>query len=199
MISYVIAGLGNPGSTYACTRHNIGFSVADALVLFLKCSWKHESKFKAEIAKTNHDGKEIILTKPQTYMNCSGEALQPLCSYYKIPAEKLIVIYDDIAFGPGQVKISVNGSAGGHNGIRSILEHLGDGFIRYRIGIGSKPHPEMDLKDYVLGKWNDEEQRIFQDKMPFLVSGLLSIIDNGSAYAMNRINQRTKTHDNEKL
>lgn len=199
MISYVIAGLGNPGLEYAHTRHNAGFLAIEALAKAWNCSWKRESKFSAEMIKTSYKDKEIILVKPQSYMNLSGIPLQAICSYYKVSADTLIVAYDDIAFDVGELKLSIKGSAGGHNGISSILEQVGQDFIRFRIGIGKKTYPEMDLKDYVLGKWSQEQYTVLQEKIPNLVSALHLILDKGCAYAMNLINQRTKTHDNQKL
>lgn len=189
----VIAGLGNPGLKYRNTRHNIGFSVIDKLATQLGGVWKHEAKFEAEIAVVTIDGRKFMLVKPQCFMNASGRALGVILRYRKLPATSLLVIYDDITLEIGRPKLSHNGSGGGHNGIADILEQVGAGFLRYRIGIGAKPHKSMDLADYVLSKFSQDEQSLLADRMPDYLKHLRLVIDEGCEPAMNLINQRTAT------
>lgn len=149
---YIIAGLGNPGSRYEKTRHNCGFEAIDLLAERCGISLK-DRKFKSLCGNGVIDGQKVLLMKPLTYMNLSGEAVQAAAAFYKIdPAKELIVLYDDISLEPGQLRVRAKGSAGGHNGIRSIIQMLGtDQFLRVKIGTGAKP-ADMDLADYVLGR-----------------------------------------------
>lgn len=149
---YIIAGLGNPGSRYEKTRHNCGFEAIDLLAERCGISLK-DRKFKALCGNGVIDGQKVLLMKPLTYMNLSGEAVQAAAAFYKIdPAKELIVLYDDISLEPGQLRVRAKGSPGGHNGIRSIIRMLGtDQFLRVKIGTGAKP-ADMDLADYVLGR-----------------------------------------------
>ncbi|HQA05453.1 MAG TPA: aminoacyl-tRNA hydrolase [Clostridiales bacterium] len=156
-IEYIIAGLGNPGRDYEKTRHNAGFMFADALAEKHNAVFK-PSKFKADTADAMINGVRCILVKPMTYMNNSGEAIRDIANFYKIPSEKVIVVYDDTALPTGKLRIRRKGSDGGHNGIKSIIYHLNsDQFPRIKIGIGSKPHPDFDLKDYVLSVFTKED------------------------------------------
>ena len=149
---YIIAGLGNPGSRYEKTRHNCGFEAIDLLAERCGISLKAR-KFKSLCGNGVIDGQKVLLMKPLTYMNLSGEAVQAAAAFYKIdPAKELIVLYDDISLEPGQLRVRAKGSAGGHNGIRSIIRMLGtEQFLRVKIGTGAKP-ADMDLADYVLGR-----------------------------------------------
>ena len=149
---YIIAGLGNPGSRYEKTRHNCGFEAIDLLAERCGISLK-DRKVKALCGNGVIDGQKVLLMKPLTYMNLSGEAVQAAAAFYKIdPAKELIVLYDDISLEPGQLRVRAKGSPGGHNGIRSIIRMLGtDQFLRVKIGTGAKP-ADMDLADYVLGR-----------------------------------------------
>ena len=149
---YIIAGLGNPGSRYEKTRHNCGFEAIDLLAERCGISLK-DRKFKSLCGNGVIDGQKVLLMKPLTYMNLSGEAVQAAAAFYKIdPAKELIVLYDDISLEPGQLRVRAKGSAGGHNGIRSIIRMLGtEQFLRVKIGTGAKP-ADMDLADYVLGR-----------------------------------------------
>ena len=149
---YIIAGLGNPGSRYEKTRHNCGFEAIDLLAEHCGISLK-DRKFKSLCGNGVIDGQKVLLMKPLTYMNLSGEAVQAAAAFYKIdPAKELIVLYDDISLEPGQLRVRAKGSAGGHNGIRSIIRMLGtEQFLRVKIGTGAKP-ADMDLADYVLGR-----------------------------------------------
>lgn len=190
----LLAGLGNPGAKYAGTRHNLGFLVVDALAASEGLSWKHEARFEAEIARWNvRPGETRWLIKPQTFMNESGRALRRLLDFHKLPVESLAVAYDEINIELGRVKLSVDGSAGGHNGIVSMLEHLGNGFLRYRLGIGSSERPPgMDLADYVLGKLSLSEQTIIDQNLKAFVEGARLLFTSSPAEAMNRLNRRTR-------
>lgn len=189
----VIAGLGNPGLKYRNTRHNIGFAVVDKLASKLGGVWKHEAKFEADIAIVTYDGRKLMLVKPQTFMNASGRALGAILRYRKLDVSSLLVVYDDITLDLARVKLSLNGSHGGHNGISDLLEQVGAGFLRYRIGVGAKPHKEMDLADYVLSQFTQNEQLILADLMPKSIEHIRLVIDKGAEPAMNFINQRTAT------
>ncbi|HAV12173.1 MAG TPA: aminoacyl-tRNA hydrolase, partial [Opitutae bacterium] len=186
----VIAGLGNPGAKYRKTRHNIGFDVVDKLASKLGGVWKHDAKFEAEVAVVKHDDRKLMLVKPQTFMNASGRALGAILRYRKLDPSSLLVVYDDITLDVARAKLSHNGSGGGHNGITDLLEQVGNGFLRYRIGIGAKPHKEMDLADYVLGKFSQDDQTLLADSMPTYLDHISLVIDKGGEPAMNFINQR---------
>ncbi|MGN1171657.1 MAG: aminoacyl-tRNA hydrolase, partial [Lachnospiraceae bacterium] len=157
---FIIAGLGNPGKQYENTRHNTGFSVIDVIAEASDIAVL-EKKHKAVIGKGYIDGQKVILAKPQTFMNLSGESIRELIDYYKVDeTSELIVIYDDISMDVGQLRIRKKGSAGGHNGIKNIIAHLGhDEFLRIKVGVGEKPKG-YDLADYVLGHFTQDEQKI---------------------------------------
>jgi PTH1 family peptidyl-tRNA hydrolase len=190
----LVAGLGNPGREYAHTRHNAGFAVIDALAARHDLTWRKSLRFAAKTARWDRPaGPPCLLAKPTTYMNESGRAVRALAAFHRVPPAEIIVVYDDLTIELGRVKITQSGSAGGHNGIASLLEHLGGGFIRYRIGIGPKHPPEMDLKDYVLGKFTPEEQTIFDHHLTTYTDGLGLLIDRGPAQAMNQLNRRDRS------
>ena len=189
----VIAGLGNPGSKYRNTRHNIGYALVDQLATKYEATWKHEARFEAEVAVIQHDKRKLMLLKPQTFMNASGRSLGTALRYRKLSAESLLVIYDDLTLNLGRIKLSVNGSAGGHNGIADILTQVGAGFARFRVGIGAKPHKEMDLADYVLSKFLKDEQTILTDQSSIFLDHLHLILNDGIDSSMNIINQRIPT------
>lgn len=150
-VSCIIVGLGNPGEKYTYTRHNAGFLALDYLCqrLGVKCD---RARFKALSCEANLDGKRVLIMKPQTFMNASGEAVREAMSFYKLCPENVFVIADDTTLNVGKMRIRKKGSAGGHNGLKSIIEHLGtDAFPRIKIGVGQKPSPEYDLADWVLG------------------------------------------------
>lgn len=192
----VIAGLGNPGLKYRNTRHNIGFDVVDRLALKCGGNWRAEARFEAEVAMIETDQRKLLLVKPQTYMNDSGRALGAVLRYHKFEVGSLIVVYDDITLDLARPKLSVNGSAGGHNGITDLLEKIGAGFVRYRIGVGAKPCKEMDLADYVLSPFKPAEREILSERMPEYIDHLRLIVDKGVETAFNLINQRTpSTHE----
>ncbi|HWA28691.1 MAG TPA: aminoacyl-tRNA hydrolase [Lacunisphaera sp.] len=187
----VIAGLGNPGREYAGTRHNLGFTVVEALAAAEGLKWKKESRFESETARWDvRPGLTRLLVKPQTYMNESGRALRAVLDFHHVAPDALIVAYDDLNIDLGRVKVSVTGSAGGHNGIASLLEHLGNGFVRYRLGIGNARPAEMDLKDFVLGKFSPAETTFLSNQLTTLVDGLRLLLASGPAHAMNLLNRR---------
>jgi len=187
----LIAGLGNPGREYAATRHNLGFTVIDALAAAEGLKWKEDSRFESATARWDvRPGVTRLLVKPQTFMNESGRALRLLLDFHKVPVDELIVAYDDLTIDLGRVKVSISGSAGGHNGVASLLEHLGNGFIRYRLGIGAPRPAEMDLKDFVLGKFSTEQNQLIDQKLTTFVDGLRLLMNRGYAEAMNTLNRR---------
>ena len=155
---FVILGIGNPGKKYEGTRHNIGFIAMDYMES--KYGIKiNKIKHKALIGEGNISGEKVILVKPQTYVNLSGESLREICAFYKIPPENVIVIHDDVSLDVGKLRIRKKGSDGGHNGIKSIIYQLSsDAFLRVRVGVGKKPHPDYDLANWVLSAFPREEQ-----------------------------------------
>lgn len=185
---FLIVGLGNPGKDYANTRHNIGFDVIDKLAEQENIGVL-EKKHKALFGKGYIGGQKVILAKPQTYMNLSGESIRELIDYYKIDEkEELIVISDDISLEPGQLRVRKKGSAGGHNGLKNIIQHLGhDEFIRVRMGVGEKPKG-YDLADYVLGYFSKEEQKVMVDAAKTAADAIRTIINEDVDAAMNRFN-----------
>jgi PTH1 family peptidyl-tRNA hydrolase len=189
----VIAGLGNPGSQYRNTRHNIGYTIVDQLATKYGATWKHEARFEAEVAVIQYEERKLMLLKPQTFMNASGFSLGNVLRYRKLPAESMLVIYDDLTLDLGRIKLSVNGSAGGHNGIADILTQVGTGFARFRVGIGAKPHKEMDLADYVLSKFSKDELSILADRSPIFLDQIHLILNEGIESSMKTINQRIAT------
>ena len=187
----LVAGLGNPGRDYADTRHNLGWVVVEAFAKKHGLTWKTSPQFQAEVARWDAGpGRTCYFAKPLTFMNDSGRAIGALARFYKVPAESIIAIYDDLNIDLGLVKISVTGSAGGHNGVASLLEHLGDGFVRYRLGIGPKEPPQMDLKDFVLGKFSPDQQTSVTHHLPIYLSGLDLLLSRGAEAAMNQLNRR---------
>jgi PTH1 family peptidyl-tRNA hydrolase len=187
----LVVGLGNPGRSYAHSRHNLGWIVLDALARKHRLTWERASAFEAEIARWNvAPGQTRWLAKPLTFMNESGRAAGALARYYQLAPVGVAVVYDEVGLPVGRRKISVTGSAGGHNGVASLLEHLGDGFARYRIGIGPKEPPEMDLKDFVLTKFSPEQLTIIEKNLELTVQGLELLLDRGADQAMNELNRK---------
>jgi PTH1 family peptidyl-tRNA hydrolase len=187
----LVAGLGNPGREYADTRHNLGWVVVEALARKQGLTWQKAPRFDAEIARWDFaPGQTRWLVKPLTFMNESGVALRAFASFHKVPNDAIVATYDDLTIDLGRVKVSVTGSAGGHNGVASLLEHLGDGFIRYRLGIGPKQPPEMDLKDFVLGKFSPEQLKLIAQNLESYLQGLALLLESGVARAMNTLNRR---------
>lgn len=185
---YIIVGLGNPEQKYEGTRHNIGFSAVTVLADENGISIDTK-KHKALVGKGVLGGQKVLLAKPRTYMNLSGESVRELVDYYKIdPEEELIVIYDDIALPPGKIRIRPKGSAGGHNGIKNIIAHLGsDKFPRIRVGVGEKPKG-WDLADYVLSRFPAEEEPVIREVLQNVGKACEVIINEGIDTAMNQFN-----------
>src|SRR5471030_3232355 len=187
----LIAGLGNPGREYAGTRHNLGFTLVEALAAAEGLKWKSDSRFETDTARWDaRPGVTRLLVKPQTFMNDSGRALRALLDFHKVAPDTLIVAYDDLNIDLGLVKVSVTGSAGGHNGVASLLEHLGSGFARFRLGVGPKFPPEMDLKDFVLARFTQDQLTLIQQKTATYVQGLELLLASGADRAMNQLNRR---------
>lgn len=186
--SWLIVGLGNPGKQYERTRHNCGFRALDALAEKLGCK-VNKMKFQGMYCQTNYNGKKLFLLKPQTYMNLSGRSVLQLSAYYSIPPQRIIVMFDDISLEPGRLRIRGDGSAGGHNGIKSIIQELGSqDFPRVKIGVGAKPHPEQDLADWVLSTFSAGEEKALSASLPNAADATLCIVDSGVADAANRFN-----------
>ena len=187
---YIIVGLGNPTKEYNNTRHNIGFDVIDAIAEKYDISVL-EKKHKALIGKGYIDGQKVILAKPLTYMNLSGESVRELVDYYKIDEqEELIVIYDDISLDVGQLRIRKKGSAGGHNGIKNIIAHLGhDTFMRIKVGVGEKPKG-YDLADYVLGHFTGAERKIMDESTEKATDAIKMMMFEDADAAMNVYNKK---------
>ena len=187
----LVAGLGNPGRDYASTRHNLGWIVIEAFAQNRGLVWKKHSQFQAEVARWDRPGAATCyLIKPLTFMNDSGSAVAAVARFFKVPVSAITAVYDDLNIDLGLVKVSVSGSAGGHNGIASLLEKLGDGFVRYRLGIGPKEPSQMDIKDFVLGKFTPEKQTLVAQNLPHYLSGLDLLLSRGSEAAMNQLNRR---------
>ena len=197
----IIAGLGNPGAEYARTRHNVGFMLVDALADKLGAGGEWRLKQDAMIAETRIGMEKVILMKPMTYMNESGRAVGPLLSWYKLTSSDLIVMHDDIDIPVGTVRIRKKGSAGGHNGMKSVLYHVGDeNFARVRIGIG-RPKENWTVINHVLSTFSDEEKIEIDKEIEYLVPAVECIVTDGIDLAMNRYNpkkQKNKKNEQEK-
>ncbi len=185
---YIIAGLGNPGREYAGTRHNVGFDTLDMLAEKYKVQL-NKLKFNSVYGETTVNGEKVMLVKPVTYMNRSGVAISEIIKFYKIPEENLIVIYDDIDIPVGTLRIRPNGSPGTHNGMRSIIQHVGSNFPRIRIGIGR--NPDMDLADYVLQKFGADDRAKLLPVMEKAGSAAVEIIEKDIDSAMQKYNIKT--------
>jgi PTH1 family peptidyl-tRNA hydrolase len=186
---YIIAGLGNPGEKYDNTRHNAGFLTIDALASKYNIDVR-EKAHKALIGKGVIEGQKVILAKPQTYMNVSGESIRALVDYYKIVQEELIIIFDDISLEPGQLRIRKQGSAGGHNGIKDIIRQLGtEKFLRIKVGVGAKPKG-WDLADHVLGRFSTEDRKLVDEAIEKAAKAVDIMISQGVDAAMNEYNRK---------
>lgn len=185
---YLIAGLGNPGREYTGTRHNIGFEAIDAICAKYDIKLGKE-KFRAVYGDGFIGGERVLVVKPQTYMNLSGESIREIADWYKIDDESIIIIYDDVSLPVGKLRIREKGSAGGHNGIKSIIYQLQtDIFTRIKIGIGVPEHSGYDMKDYVLGKFSKEETEILIKSVIRAAEAIEEIIVSGAKSAMNKFN-----------
>ena len=187
-IEYVIAGLGNPGMEYEGTRHNAGFFTVDTLAS--QCNTEiNRLRFKGKTADVTIEGKRCLLLKPTTYMNNSGESVVQALSFYKIDISKLIVVYDDISLEPGKLRIRRKGSHGGHNGIRSIIELTGsEDFLRIKMGVGKKPHPDYDLAKWVLGKFDPDNAKKLGEAAENACECIKLMVQDKTDEAMNKYN-----------
>ena len=194
---YLIAGLGNIGDRFLLTRHNIGFETADYIAAQQDISFSQKDKFKGMIAQGTIAGKKVLLVKPSTYMNLSGECIRPVMDWYGIEPEELIVIHDDVDFAPGIVKVRKQGGAGTHNGMKDIVAALGTGnFARIRIGVGT--NKKMDLADYVLSRFLPEELPVMREAVITAADAVMEIVENGIDAAMNKYNtDRSKQIEKE--
>ena len=184
----MIVGLGNPGSKYERTRHNCGFRAIDILADKLNCKID-KGKFQGLYGQTTCAGKKLYLLKPQTYMNLSGRSVLQLSAYFNIPPQRIIVMFDDISLAPGVLRIRPDGSAGGHNGIKSIIDELGSqAFPRVKIGVGAKPHPDHDLADWVLSTFSAAEEKLLAKALDDAGNSALCIIEKGTQQAANSFN-----------
>ena len=187
-VTWLIVGLGNMGGEYDHTRHNVGFDVVDALADRLDIPVQR-LKYKALTNTAVISGEKVLLMKPVTFMNLSGEAVEQAASFYKVPPERILVISDEVALPPGKLRIRPSGSAGGHNGLKNIIAHLhSDQFPRIRVGVGQKPHPDYDMADWVLGHFQGEDKRAIDAAVKRAADAVECLIGDGVDRAMNRFN-----------
>ncbi len=186
--TWLIVGLGNPGPEYAKTRHNIGFRCLDIVADKLGCAID-KGKFQGLYGVTSYHGNKVYLLKPLTYMNLSGRSVLQLSAYFQIPPERIIVLFDDISLEPGRMRVRGNGSAGGHNGIKSIIQELGSqDFPRVKIGVGAKPHPDFDLAAWVLSPFTASEEKALAVSLENGARAVLTILEEGVSQAANAYN-----------
>lgn len=184
----IIVGLGNPGASYAATRHNVGFAVLDALAAELGAAWRADKAHRAQVAT----GNGVLLVKPQTYMNDSGESVGALARYFKCEPHQVLVVYDDIALPIGALRLRERGSAGGHNGMKSIIAHLGtEAFPRLRVGIGS--HGSGSLIGHVLGRFSEQEREAILPAENAAVQAIMTLLSRGFSAAATEFNTRKKS------
>ena len=187
-VSWLLVCLGNPGDKYENTRHNVGFMVADE-VAERQSKPIQRLKFKALTNVLDISGERVLVMKPITYMNLSGEAVRQAADFYKIPPERVLVVSDDTALPVGRLRIRVKGSAGGHNGLKNIIQHLGtDQFPRLRVGVGEKPHPDYDMADWVLGKFTGEDKKKIDASVKRAADAVACILSEGIDRGMGKFN-----------
>lgn len=185
---YLLVGLGNPGSQYTRTRHNVGFRALELLAQEYGVR-VNRAKFSGLTGEIKIGQSRVLLLLPQTYMNLSGQSVQQAASYYHLPPERIIVFSDDISLPVGRLRVRPHGSAGGHNGLKSIIACLGsDQFPRVKIGVGAKPHPDFDLADWVLSSFTDPEEKLLQPVLKLAGDAAQEIVQSGTYEAMNRFN-----------
>ena len=186
--TWLIVGLGNPGREYETTRHNAGFRALDILANKLGCK-VDKLKYQGLYGQVSYKGMKLLLLKPQTYMNLSGRSVLQLSAFFRVPPKNIIVMFDDISLDPGRLRVRADGSAGGHNGIKSMIQELGSqDFPRVKIGVGAKPHPDFDLADWVLSHFTAQEEKALQPALERAADAALAIIDHGIYEAANRFN-----------
>ena len=185
---WLVVGLGNPGDKYENTRHNVGFLTVDELAERARVPVQR-LKYRALTNTVELGGARVLLMKPVTYMNLSGEAVHEAASFYKVPPERILVVSDEVALAPGKIRVRRSGSAGGHNGLKNIIAHLGtDQFPRIRVGVGQKPHPDYDMADWVLGKFQGEDKKAVEEAVKRAADAAECLIQEGVDKAMNRYN-----------
>ena len=187
-LDWIVVFLGNPGDKYENTRHNVGFMTADALGEKLNKPIQR-LKFKALTNVVEYGGCRVLLMKPTTYMNLSGEAVREACMFYKLPPERVLVVSDDVSLPVGKIRLRRNGTAGGHNGLRSIIGQLhSDQFPRLKIGVGAKPHPDYDMADWVLGHFSKEDRKAVDAAIDRALDAMECLFTQGIDKAMSRSN-----------
>ena len=187
-LDWIVVFLGNPGDKYENTRHNVGFMTADALGEKLNKPIQR-LKFKALTNVVEYGGCRVLLMKPTTYMNLSGEAVREACMFYKLPPERVLVVSDDVSLPVGKIRLRRNGTAGGHNGLRSIIGQLhSDQFPRLKIGVGAKPHPDYDMADWVLGRFSKEDRKAIDAAIDRALDAMECLFTQGIDKAMSRSN-----------
>ena len=187
-VTWLVVGLGNMGEQYEGTRHNVGFDVLDRLADSLDVPVQR-LKFKALTNTVTLGGEKVLPTKPVTYMNLSGEAVEPAAAFYKVPPEHIIVLSDEVALPPGKLRIRPGGSAGGHNGLKNIIAHLHTAeFPRIRLGVGGKPHPDYDMADWVLGKPQGEDRKAIDEAICHAAQAVECYIKEGPQATMGKFN-----------
>ncbi len=187
-VTWLVVGLGNPGPKYEWTRHNMGFLVVDELAERENIPVQR-LKYKALTNTALIGGQSVLLMKPTTYMNLSGEAVGQAARFYKIPPERVLVISDDVALPQGKLRVRRSGSAGGHNGLKNIIAHLGtDQFPRIKVGVGGKPHPDSDMADWVLGKFTGQDKKVMEDAISRAADAVACLLEKGVDQAMAKFN-----------
>lgn len=187
-VEWIVVLLGNPGQRFTGTRHNVGFMTGDALERLLDVKIDR-IKFKALVRQVKIDGRGVLLMKPQTYMNLSGDAVQQAMAFYKVALDHVIVVSDDISLPVGKLRVRRSGSAGGHNGLKDIIAKCGgEGFPRVKIGVGAKPNPEMDMADWVLSTFKNGDAEEIERAVKSAAEAVLSVICDGVDKAMNKFN-----------
>ena len=187
-VDWMIVGLGNPGRDYERSRHNTGWMVMDRLEAQLGVR-VDKDRFRAQTATADYRGQKLLLLKPQTFMNSSGIAVEAAAHFYKIPPERVLVIFDDISLPVGKIRVRPSGSAGGHNGLKSIIAMLhSDAFPRVKVGVGAKPHPDYDLADWVLSAVGKDEQPAYQSAIENAADAALCILESGCDKAAGTFN-----------
>ena len=187
-VSWLVVCLGNPGKQYENTRHNIGFMTADELERREGVK-VNKLKYRALTGEMKIGGERVLVMKPQTYMNLSGEAVKLAGAFYKIPPERVIVISDDVSLPLGKLRIRANGSAGGHNGLKNIIAHLGtDAFPRIKVGVGAPDHPEHEMVDWVIGNFTSAEKKVVAEAVSRAADAIVCLIEKGVSEAQNKFN-----------
>ena len=187
-VTWLVVGLGNPGDKYENTRHNVGFLTVDQIAEQLRVPVQ-KLKYRALTNTVELGGQKVLLMKPVTYMNLSGEAVGEAARFYKIPPEHVLVISDDVSLPLGRLRVRKGGSAGGHNGLKSIIQHLGtDQFPRIRVGVGEKPHPDYDLADWVLGRPQGEDRKAIDEAVKRAADAVECILSQGLERGMGKFN-----------